>query len=152
MGLMTTKLRGSYRFFMFATLLFGLSLTGCTVLDALTGVSPDRNGDGIPESDGSGGIAGTIGSLGGSLPGLFGLAGTILGAGATLYQRMRSKKYLAAAKATVRGIDKALDKGTSLKISKEELYSALLSERAGDKYSEFIKDLVSALKKERREE
>jgi len=133
-------------------LLFGLTLTGCSVLDSLTGVSPDRNGDGIPETDGSGGIAGTLGALGSSLPGLLGLAGTVLGAGATMYQRFRSRQYLAAARATVRGIDKALDKGSSLSVTKTDLYDALLSERAGDKYAEFIKDLVSSLKKERREE
>ena len=148
MGLMTT----ATKVLIWATLILSLSFTGCSVLDSLTGVSPDKDGDGIPESDGSGGIIGTVGGLGASLPGLLGLIGTVIGAGATTYQRIRSRKYLEAARSTVRGIDKALDKGRTLNISKEDLYSALLSERAGSKYGEFIRDLVSSLKKERREE
>ena len=129
-----------------------LTFTGCSVLDSITGVSPDSDGDGVSEIDGTGGTVGAIGGVLGSLPGLLGVLGTALGSGAAIYQRVRAKKYLAAAKSTVRGIDKALDKGKNIKISKEELYSALLSERAGDKYSEFIKDLVATLKKNRREE
>jgi hypothetical protein len=129
-----------------------LAFTGCAVLDSITGITPDSDGDGVPEIDGTGGTAGAIGSVLGGFPGVLGLLGTVLGSGAAIYQRVRAKKYLAAAKSTVRGIDKALDKGKNLKISKDELYSALLSERAGDKYSEFIKDLVATLKKNRREE
>lgn len=129
-----------------------LTLTGCAALDSFLGVSPDIDGDGIPETDGSGGLGGTLGALGSSLPGLLGLGGTLLGAFATTYQRIRSKKYLSAAKATIRGIDRALDKGKSTQISKAELYEALLSERSIDKYSKFIKDLVNAVKTERREE
>ena len=121
-------------------------------MDTIFGVSPDADGDGAPETDGSGGMGGTLGALGSSLPGLLGLGGTILGAFATTYQRIRAKKYLAAARSTVRGIDRALDKGEKTKLSKQELYDALLSERSIDKYSKFIKDIVGSFKKERREE
>ena len=102
--------------------------------------------------DGTGGTIGAVGGVLGGLPGLLGVLGTVLGSGAAVYQRVRAKKYLAAARSTVRGIDRALEKGQNLKVSKEELYSSLLSERSGDRYSKFIKDLVSTLKKERREE
>ena len=141
----------NYRWFTFGIIIL-VTLSGCAALDSFFGVSPDIDGDGIPETDGSGGLGGTLGSLGSSLPGLLGLIGTIIGAGATTYQRIRSKKYLTAAKSTIRGIDRALDKGKSTQISKEELYKALLSERSIDKYSKFIKDLVNAVKTERREE
>ena len=135
-----------------AFLVLFLAISGCSVLDSITGVSPDSDSDGVSEIDGTGGTIVAIGGLLGGLPGFLGVLGTALGSGAAIYQRVRAKKYLAAAKSTVRGIDKALDKGANLKVSKEELYSALLSERAGDQYSEFIKDLVSRFKKERREE
>ena len=133
-------------------LLLFLAFTGCAVLDSLTGITPDSDGDGVPEMDGTGGTIGAVGGVLGGLPGLLGVLGTALGSGAAVYQRVRAKKYLAAARSTVRGIDRALEKGQNLKVSKEELYSSLLSERSGDRYSKFIKDLVSTLKKERREE
>jgi len=135
-----------------AFLVLFLAISGCSVLDSITGVTPDSDGDGVSEIDGTGGTIGAIGGFLGGLPGFLGVLGTALGSGAAIYQRVRARKYLAAAKSTVRGIDKALDKGANLNVSKEELYSSLLSERAGDQYSEFIKDLVSRFKKERREE
>ena len=127
-------------------------MVGCAAMDSFFGVQQDQDGDGVPETDGSGGVGGTLGSLGSSLPGLLGLGGTILGAFATTYQRIRAQKYLAAARSTVRGIDRALDQGEKAKVSKQELYNALLSERSIDKYSKFIKDLIGSFKKERREE
>ena len=78
-----------------------LTFTGCSVLDSITGVSPDSDGDGVSEIDGTGGTVGAIGGVLGSLPGLLGVLGTALGSGAAIYQRGRAKKYLAAAKSTV---------------------------------------------------
>ena len=71
-------------------LLLFLAFTGCAVLDSLTGITPDSDGDGVPEMDGTGGTIGAVGGVLGGLPGLLGVLGTVLGSGAAVYQRVRA--------------------------------------------------------------
>lgn len=133
------------------TLLLGflVAISGCSVIDSLTGVY--HNDDGTISIDPKGGIVGKASSTANGFPGWVGLAGTLLGLAGTAYQRVRSKRYAEGLRSVVQGIDLALEKGTKIAVSKEELYHALqkkLSEVCQN--PELVRELITKAKSDSR--
>jgi hypothetical protein len=129
--------------------ILAISLSGCALLDHAFGVTPPSP-DNPGSADPGGGIVGGVGRLAGSIPGWGWLVSLILSSSANLYQNIRMRNYRAAAKAVIRGVDVALDHGTSETATKGDIYSAVTEERASMPQSAFIERLIEDLKNELR--
>ena len=118
-------------------------LSGCTFLDAITGVNR-------PEGAPPGVVTSTSTFLGG-MPGWLGLVGTLLGAGGTAYKHVRERHYSSALASVVAGIDNATAAGSRLTLTKDELYQAIgLAINKGvsrpEEVIRFIGEIKSALR------
>lgn len=141
------------KLFITAMLVLGV-LSGCGIVDSLTGVK-DTDGDGRPDTqDPSKGPAGMTGEALRLAPGPLGWLGMALSTISGIYGayrlNQRGRLYKEIATGLVGGIDKTMSGGVKLSVTKDEMYSAINEMKSLMSDPGFMTQFISLVKAERR--